>query len=198
MRTLRSIYTLSSHHEGLGRAMTSQEVKTLSADGLVKIGAHTVTHPVLSGLEPLGRRREITESKFTCESLIGASVGTFAYPYGDFNAATRAQVQAAGFSFGVLDEARTGNHYGGCLRLAAYASSQLGRRCIPGRHSRCNTSAWVTMISQTCEVIMRPALGNQNQFLMLVSVGDHGSEPPRPTHWTYLINPSSSNWRVPV
>ena len=78
--------------------MTENEVRTIASDGLVTIGAHTVTHPVLSRLDARACHREITESKLACEALIGMPVAAFAYPYGDFNAEAHEAVRAADFS----------------------------------------------------------------------------------------------------
>ena len=78
--------------------MTREEVRALVADGLVAIGAHTVTHPVLAGLPATACHREITESKLTCEDLFGEPVTAFAYPYGDFDAQAREAVKTAGFT----------------------------------------------------------------------------------------------------
>ena len=79
--------------------MTREEVRTLVSDGLVTIGAHTVTHPVLPTLRADASRREITDSKRACEAIIGAPVTSFAYPYGAFDDNTREMVRRAGFSF---------------------------------------------------------------------------------------------------
>lgn len=99
MVRLRSIFVGQRHRANVARAMTSQEVKTLVADGLVTIGAHTVTHPVLPQLAAAACRREISHSKTACESLIGAPVAAFAYPYGDFDPHVRDMVRASGFLF---------------------------------------------------------------------------------------------------
>lgn len=99
LEKLRSIFGLHEYRPTLGRAMSGKEVKMLVADGLVTIGAHTVTHPMLSGLEAEACRHEITESKLACEALLGAPVASFAYPYGDFNAEAREAVIKAGFTF---------------------------------------------------------------------------------------------------
>src|SRR5262249_43122043 len=99
MARLRSIFAARDYRASLGRAMTSEEVRALVADGLVTIGAHTVTHPVLLGLGAAACRREITESKLACEALTGTPVAVFAYPYGDFDAEAREAVIAAGFTF---------------------------------------------------------------------------------------------------
>lgn len=96
MQTIRSTYATNDHNTSCSRAMTSEEVKTLVADGIVTIGSHTVTHPLLTELDAVACRREITESKITCEKLIGASVQSFAYPFGGFNAIAREEVKNAG------------------------------------------------------------------------------------------------------
>ena len=84
----------------LDRAMSREEVRALTGDGLVTIGAHTVTHPVLAGLEAGACQREITESKLACEALTNAPVTAFAYPYGAFDVEAREAVKAAGFTIG--------------------------------------------------------------------------------------------------
>jgi peptidoglycan/xylan/chitin deacetylase (PgdA/CDA1 family) len=98
MAELRSLLAGSNCRGRSDRAMTSEEVRALVTDGLVTIGAHTVTHPVLSGMEASACQREITESKLACEALIDGPVATFAYPYGDFDAEARRMVVTAGFT----------------------------------------------------------------------------------------------------
>lgn len=99
MAELRSVFVRPNHRAWSNRVMTGAEVRELVVDGLVTIGAHTVTHPVLAGLDTVACHREITESKFACEALTGAPVESFAYPYGDFDAKAREAVKTAGFSF---------------------------------------------------------------------------------------------------
>jgi peptidoglycan/xylan/chitin deacetylase (PgdA/CDA1 family) len=106
MHNIRSIFTASDYHGQPEPAMTNDEVKKLVADGLVTIGAHTVTHPSLPTLETVACRREITESKLACEELIGRSVSTFAYPYGDFDAKSREEVGRAGFAIACSTQRR--------------------------------------------------------------------------------------------
>jgi peptidoglycan/xylan/chitin deacetylase (PgdA/CDA1 family) len=99
MAKVRSDFNVRDHPANLGRAMTDSEVRALMADGLVTIGAHTVTHPVLSAVGAAACRREITVSKWACEALVGVPIAAFAYPYGDFDAQAREAVKAAGFKF---------------------------------------------------------------------------------------------------
>jgi peptidoglycan/xylan/chitin deacetylase (PgdA/CDA1 family) len=99
MMDLRSMFSVQREHTSGCRAMTRDEVRRLVSDGLVTIGAHTVTHPVMPKLTPTARDREISESKFTCEELVGTSPVGFAYPYGDFCVNDQSAVKAAGFAF---------------------------------------------------------------------------------------------------
>lgn len=98
MIQLRSKF-VTNHHSNKGRAMTCDEVRALISDGLVTIGAHTVTHPVLSSLKDEASRHEILESKRACEAMIDQPVTSFAYPYGDFDERARDAVKFAGFIF---------------------------------------------------------------------------------------------------
>lgn len=99
MAQIRSVLMDRDNTVQRGRSMTRDEVRTLASDGLVTIGAHTVTHPLLSALKNDACRSEVVNSKSDCEAVIGAPVTSFAYPYGDFDDKAREAVSAAGFAF---------------------------------------------------------------------------------------------------
>jgi peptidoglycan/xylan/chitin deacetylase (PgdA/CDA1 family) len=80
------------------RAMTREEVRNIISDGLVVIGAHTVTHPTLPAHLYETQYYEIAESRRVCEELIDSPVNAFAYPFGDHDDATVAAVRQAGFA----------------------------------------------------------------------------------------------------
>ena len=83
------------------RMMTRDEVAELAAGGLIEIGAHTVTHPVLSALDRHRQRWEIAQSKRDLEQVTGNAVRFFAYPNGfkvDYSEETIRMVQEAGFA----------------------------------------------------------------------------------------------------
>jgi len=61
--------------------MTSGQVREMDRAGM-QIGAHTVTHPILAGLDLQDARQEIADSKACLEHLLGHRVGLFAYPNG--------------------------------------------------------------------------------------------------------------------
>jgi peptidoglycan/xylan/chitin deacetylase (PgdA/CDA1 family) len=83
------------------RPLSAEEIGRLHQGGLVEVGAHTVTHPLLSG-EPLASQRyEIRESKACLERILGNPVSSFSYPYGkplDYTAETVDIVRQAGFA----------------------------------------------------------------------------------------------------
>ena len=80
--------------------LTWDEVNELKASGLVSIGAHTVTHPILSNISDEDARYEISECKNIIQKQTGLIIDHFAYPNGrevDFNEQTVALLKSAGF-----------------------------------------------------------------------------------------------------
>ena len=65
------------------RPMTVDEVTRAAC--FFNVGAHSVTHPMMTKLELPEVAREALNSKRFCEELAGTSVNSFAYPYGDFD-----------------------------------------------------------------------------------------------------------------
>ncbi len=80
------------------RCLSPDEVLVLARDGLIEIGSHTVTHPVLPALPEAWQREEIRQSKVELEQLLARPVTSFAYPYGQYAAETSALVRAEGYS----------------------------------------------------------------------------------------------------
>lgn len=95
---LRAILSKDDIGASLGRPMTGEEIRTLVADSLVAVGAHTVTHPSLPKLPSAAQCDELVRSKRLCESFVEAPVTAFAYPYGEYNAEVREAVKRAGFA----------------------------------------------------------------------------------------------------
>jgi peptidoglycan/xylan/chitin deacetylase (PgdA/CDA1 family) len=58
-----------------------KQLKDMADDGMM-IGAHTVTHPVLSDLSVSGQRREILDALEFLSDELKTTVDTFCYPYG--------------------------------------------------------------------------------------------------------------------
>ncbi len=65
----------------LSLMMSPEDLCTLLNAGM-ELGAHTVTHPILSNVSVEDARREILESMHALESITGTPVTSFAYPNG--------------------------------------------------------------------------------------------------------------------
>jgi peptidoglycan/xylan/chitin deacetylase (PgdA/CDA1 family) len=101
MDNLRSTLSCESNNHSLGRAMSHSEVRRLVDGGLIAVGAHTVTHPSLPGLDRAACEREFLESKDVCERLAGTPILGFAYPYGHVDAKVQRQAKVSGFAYAV-------------------------------------------------------------------------------------------------
>ncbi|HET8579229.1 MAG TPA: polysaccharide deacetylase family protein [Methylomirabilota bacterium] len=80
-----------------------EEVDALRGLGF-SIGAHTVSHPILSRMRPERAREEILGSKTAIERALGGPPRAFAYPNGraeDYTATTVRLVQECGFTCAV-------------------------------------------------------------------------------------------------
>ena len=73
-------------NEKLG--INGEALKSLDADPLCTIGAHTVSHPKLDTLSPEEQTKEIVQSRQELESLLGHPIRHFSYPHGAYNADT--------------------------------------------------------------------------------------------------------------
>jgi peptidoglycan/xylan/chitin deacetylase (PgdA/CDA1 family) len=79
------------------RILDPGEIRRLHAAG-IEIGAHTVTHPDLTALDPEAARVELEQSRRDLEALVEAPVTSAAYPYGRATAATVRACAEAGFA----------------------------------------------------------------------------------------------------
>jgi peptidoglycan/xylan/chitin deacetylase (PgdA/CDA1 family) len=83
------------------RPLSLEEVERLHQGRLVEVGAHTITHPILSALPSVSQAHEIRKNKARLEKILDRSVSSFAYPYGkpyDYTAQTIDIVRQAGFT----------------------------------------------------------------------------------------------------
>jgi peptidoglycan/xylan/chitin deacetylase (PgdA/CDA1 family) len=83
-----------------GPMLTGEMIRALARQR-IEIGAHTVSHPILTSLPDERARHEIVESKRQLEEILGAPVRYFAYPNGkhglDFDERHVAMAREAGF-----------------------------------------------------------------------------------------------------
>ena len=91
---------------GATRTMTADELRALTATGLITLGSHTRTHASLPEVTTQTRARELDESRAALEMIAGTPVDLLAYPSGHHDADTEAAAAGAGyraaftFSFG--------------------------------------------------------------------------------------------------
>jgi peptidoglycan/xylan/chitin deacetylase (PgdA/CDA1 family) len=99
MASLRAFSSRASDATSGCRAVTREELVQLAKSPQIEIGAHTVTHPVLTNLSQAAQKEEIQQSKLQLEAVLGRPVTSFSYPNGSFSRVTRALVWEAGFSY---------------------------------------------------------------------------------------------------
>lgn len=97
LEQLRSLACVEAKGRTTHRIMTSEEVLRLASGGLVEVGSHTVTHPVLSEISADAQRDEIQQSKSQLEEILGEPVKSFAYPFGAHTEETARLVEEAGY-----------------------------------------------------------------------------------------------------
>ena len=80
------------------RPLAPEEVWDLEQGGGIEVGAHTVTHPLLS-VHPVNiQRDEIKQNKTYLEEILGHSITSFSYPFGSYTKETIPLVRWAEFN----------------------------------------------------------------------------------------------------
>lgn len=78
--------------------MTAEEIVALPGE-LIAIGSHTVDHPHLTTLSDAEIAIQFTSSRKTLETMLGRTIDTLAFPYGDHDGRVIEQAKAAGYRF---------------------------------------------------------------------------------------------------
>jgi len=86
----------SNDPEEVDVMLTWDQAREMSEDG-VEIGAHTVSHPLLSYEDEASVERELKLAKQVLEENLGEKVLAFAYPNGDWNKRVLEQVVETGY-----------------------------------------------------------------------------------------------------
>ena len=87
------------------------------ADAGVEIGSHTLTHPILTGLNNDRLREEVGRSRDRIQTALGRRVETFCYPNGDYDLRTQLEVVRAGYQCAVTTEIGLNNERNDPLAL---------------------------------------------------------------------------------
>ncbi|OGT77373.1 MAG: hypothetical protein A3I78_11135 [Gammaproteobacteria bacterium RIFCSPLOWO2_02_FULL_56_15] len=99
IETLHAKVTLSQRILQEHRAMSWEAVQEMRAAGIT-IGSHGRTHAVLPNESPEKVEEEARGSRETLERCLGEKIRHFAYPCGQYDAATIRAVAQAGYRFG--------------------------------------------------------------------------------------------------
>ena len=110
------------------RIMDDDGLRRLAADGLIDIGAHSITHPELANLSVAEQDHELRSSKDRLEQILGRKVAALAYPHGSCSADTKRLAEAAGYGFACGTQRRPVQR--GADR---YELPRVGVRNVPGR-----------------------------------------------------------------
>jgi peptidoglycan/xylan/chitin deacetylase (PgdA/CDA1 family) len=84
------------------RGMEWPQVEEMRDSGLITFGSHTFSHSRLPRLDPAQQQREIDGSRRFLRERLGVEVDFFCYPFGDFDAASKRAVAAAGYRAAVV------------------------------------------------------------------------------------------------
>lgn len=82
IKYLEKVYTVDFAYLSKDQAMTWRMIEELGQSDLVEIGAHTVSHPVLSTLATNRARKEMESGRSILESRLTQPIKHFAYPFG--------------------------------------------------------------------------------------------------------------------
>lgn len=77
--------------------LATWQLKEIAKSGLVEIGAHTMYHSFLKGMDEKEAKLTIEQSKTYLEKNLGIKIVSFAYPYGAFDLKTAQIVKKLGF-----------------------------------------------------------------------------------------------------
>ncbi|OIN25474.1 polysaccharide deacetylase family protein [Vibrio barjaei] len=81
--------------------MNSEQILQLAKSDHIEIGGHTLSHPKLDTLSDEQQRHEIVENKRGLESILGKTITSFAYPFGEHNQASKDIAKEAGYRYAV-------------------------------------------------------------------------------------------------
>jgi peptidoglycan/xylan/chitin deacetylase (PgdA/CDA1 family) len=79
--------------------MSEDELRKLGGNGLVEIGAHSLTHPALSDLPPELQAHELSASKARLEGILGRRVRGCSYPQGRSSTDVQRRAREAGYDY---------------------------------------------------------------------------------------------------
>ena len=121
------------------RILSQIELGQLIDGRLIKAGAHTITHPVLSNLPVEMQKTEIIQSKNYLEKILNCPINSFSYPYGrkiDYAPQTEAILKDAKFTCACLTQWATVKENTGCFQLPRFSVENCGLNLFKNRLRR--------------------------------------------------------------
>jgi peptidoglycan/xylan/chitin deacetylase (PgdA/CDA1 family) len=115
---LFGVESLEQAAPGAGEFMSWEDLREIARHPLVTVGAHTVSHPLLTVLSWREVLRELLHSKREIQSRLGRPVEAVAYPYGAHSFKVRALARLAGYRYGFTTRAARISSRPGLDRLA--------------------------------------------------------------------------------
>ncbi|MEM7353670.1 MAG: polysaccharide deacetylase family protein [Acidobacteriota bacterium] len=113
-RALRALRQADLDLAPAARPLSWDQVREMQAGG-IEFGAHTVTHPILSTLEPTAQESEIRRSRRRIAEATGHEPTTFAYPNGSAKDYDRHTLEIIGhLGFAAACTTRRGSNRSGC------------------------------------------------------------------------------------
>ncbi|ODT87849.1 polysaccharide deacetylase family protein [Phenylobacterium sp. SCN 70-31] len=91
-------WTMETSGDRDEEVMSADEIAGLPTD-IITLGSHTVTHPHLSRLAPGDIDAQLQESRQSLEALLGRTIDTLAFPYGDHDSSVVQRAAAAGYRY---------------------------------------------------------------------------------------------------
>lgn len=105
-----------------GLALTWDELAEMLSSGLLTVGSHTQSHPMLTKIPTEEVRQELLESKNLIEQHLSTSVNHFSYPHSAYNMEIANELRLIGYKSATLG-------YGGSIRRGM-ESMLLNRKYI--------------------------------------------------------------------
>ena len=84
--------------EPVAQLMSASQLEEMHRHG-IEIGSHTVNHPHLPLIAREQVQSDLNDSKNALEQILGSSVSSFAYPYGELSEMVKRCVEEAGYKF---------------------------------------------------------------------------------------------------
>jgi peptidoglycan/xylan/chitin deacetylase (PgdA/CDA1 family)/glycosyltransferase involved in cell wall biosynthesis len=98
LRELRQSLEPEQPPAGERPCLNWEELREMVSSGLITLGGHTLSHPILLSLEERELRQEIQQSCELLSKRLNTAVPFFAYPNGDYNAEAQAVVRSLGLA----------------------------------------------------------------------------------------------------